>query len=105
MFAKFTQFPRFSRVTARHAGPAAVPCHDNQRIRPGAAAPRTLHRPVLVRRWHIAPSGALECRWSIAADGGDSDDGSRSRRSVRERARPAETRPPRILLRRVALAV
>ena len=85
-FAQCAQFSALARIAARDARPAAVPCNDNLRIRPGGAAPRTIHRPVLVRRWYIAPNGALECRWSIAADGGEGDDGSRSPRIRRRRA-------------------
>ena len=68
MVAKFAQLLAFSRSAARDARPVAIPCNDNQPIRRPAPPPRIMHRPVLVRRWLIAPSGALECRWFIAAD-------------------------------------
>ena len=83
MFAKLARFSTLTHAAARRARSVAVPCNDNQPTRRGFAAPGAMRRPVLVRRWHMTPSGALECRWSIAAEGGDGEEVTQSRRANR----------------------
>jgi hypothetical protein len=79
MVAKFARFPLVARIAGRRFGSVAVPCNDNDPSSRRAAPARPLRRPVLVRRWSIAPDGALECHWSIAA-GGDEDGPAKPRR-------------------------
>ena len=65
MFAKLATFRIFNRTVERRAAMGATPCNDNK---PGRvmSSPRQLRRPVLLCRWHKAPSGVLECSWGIA---------------------------------------
>lgn len=61
---------------------SGAPGNDNHPASRGAAPARRLHRPMLVRRWFVTPSGALECHWSTAAAGDGGDDPVQSRRSA-----------------------
>jgi len=67
MFAKLARFRTFNRTVGRHFGAAATPCNDNQPVRRFIASSRQLRRPVLLCRWHKAPTGALECSWHLGA--------------------------------------
>lgn len=66
MFAKLAQFRAFNRAAERRFETAATPCNDNRRGRRFNAMAQRMRRPILVRRWHIAPSGRLECSWHLA---------------------------------------
>ena len=67
MFAKLARFRTFNRTVGRRFGAAATPCNDNQPVRRFIASSRQLRRPVLLCRWHKAPTGALECSWHLGA--------------------------------------
>lgn len=97
MIAKFAKIAAFACAAARLSRPVAIPCNDNRPGRRCAASVPIQRRPVLVRRWFITPSGALECRWSTAVAGGDDDDPVQSRPVDRRRHHGGVPRPKQLL--------
>lgn len=65
MIAKLAQFSAFVRVGGRLSARVAAADNDNRPVRRFAGPARTRRRPILVRRWHIAPAGTLECSWHV----------------------------------------
>jgi len=75
MFAKHAKFP--VAYNRRQARGTAAPCNDNRPALRFAATPPRKPRPVLFCRWHRAPSGALECSWTIEAAAAEESEISR----------------------------
>ena len=78
--AKLAQFQAFEPWRGAPGLPMPMRSNDNQRSVYAARARQWASRPVLVCRWHLAPTGGLECCWHLEAREGALRGSTRRRR-------------------------